>query len=250
VKREDVWVTSKLWNTYHAREHVKLACKRTLQDLGLDYLDLYLIHFPISLKYVDFETRYPPEWSDPNKKPEIVDVPTCETWGALEELVTEGLVKNIGISNFNCQHIMDLMKYAKIKPAVLQVEIHPFLQQNQLVEYCQRKQVHLPITAYSSFGSISYIPLGLKNAVNLLEHDVVKAIANKHKRSVCQILLRWAVQRGIAVIPKSTDENRLKENFSVFDFELDSKEMNDLKALDNGTRYNDPATFADYPIYG
>jgi len=121
-----------------------------LQDLGLNYVDLYLIHFPIALKFVDMETRYPPEWSEPNKIPEVVDVPKSETWGAMEELLSEGLVKNIGISNFNCQHIMDLMKYAKIKPAVLQVEIHPFLQQNQLVEYCQRKEVHLPITAYSS----------------------------------------------------------------------------------------------------
>jgi len=251
VKREDVWVTSKLWNTYHAREHVKMAFKRTLQDLGLDYLDLYLVHFPIALKFVDMETRYPPDWSDPNKKPEIVNVPTSETWAAMEELVSEGLVKNIGISNFNCQHIMELMIYSKIKPAVLQVELHPFLPQNQLVEYCQRKEVHLPITAYSSFGSISYIEfLGLKDAVNLLEHDVVKAIANKHKRSTGQVLLRWAVQRGIAVIPKSTNEKRLRENISIFDFKLDSKDMDDLKSLDNGTRYNDPATFANHPIFG
>jgi len=214
-------------------------------------VDLYLIHFPIALKFVDMETRYPPEWSEPNKIPEVVDVPTSETWGAMEELLSEGLVKNIGISNFNCQHIMDLMKYAKIKPAVLQVEIHPFLQQNQLVEYCQRKEVHLPITAYSSFGAIAYVRnVGLKDAVNLLEHDVVKAIANKHKRSAGQVLLRWAVHRGLAVIPKSADEKRLRENVSIFDFKLDSKDMNDLKNLDNWTRYNDPATYCNYPIYG
>jgi len=250
VKREDVWVTSKLWNTFHSREHVKLACKRTLKDLGLDYVDLYLMHFPVSLKYVDFETRYPPDWNDPGKKSDVVDVPISETWAAMEELVTEGLVKNIGISNFNNQLIMDLMKYAKIKPNVLQVELHPFLHQNQLVNYCQRKEVHIPITAYSSFGSISYVPLGLKNAVDLLEHNVVKSIASKHKKTACQVLLRWAVQRGLAVIPKTTDENRLKENFSVFDFELDSKDMNDLKGLDNGTRYNDPGVDNDIPIFG
>jgi len=255
VKREDVFVTSKLWNTFHAREHVKVACKKTLQDLGLNYVDLYLVHFPISLKYVDFATRYPPDWphAPPNPEVVVVDVPIRETWEAMEELVAEGLVKTIGISNFNCQLIMDLMKFAKIKPAVNQVEIHPYLPQTQLVEYCQRKDVHIPITAYSSFGGISYVNLGnplAKTTVNLLEHDVIKAIAHKHKKSTSQVLLRWAVQKEIAVIPKSVSEHRLKENITIFDFELDSKDMDDIKKLDNGTRYNDPGSEFNIPIFG
>jgi len=255
VKREEVWVTSKLWNTYHARDHVKMACKKTLEDLGLDYLDLYLIHFPISLKYVDFATRYPPEWLYDPSKTELVfeDVPTRETWEGMEELVTAGLVKNIGISNYNCQHIMDLMKYAKIKPAVLQVEIHPYLPQHQLVEYCQRKEIHIPITAYSSFGGVSYLPLGFplaKTTTSLLEHDVVKAIAHKHKKTTAQVLLRWAVQRGLAIIPKSNSVPRLKENSALFDFELDGADMGDLKKLEIGARYNDPGSYFNYPIFG
>jgi len=187
VKREEVWVTGKLWNTYHAKEHVKLACKKTLEDLGVKYLDLYLIHFPISLKYVDFATRYPAGWSHAPPNPETVfsDVPTSETWGAMEELFAEGLVKNIGISNFTCQHIMDLVKYAKIKPAVLQVELHPFLQQPQLVHYCQSKEVNIPITAFSSFGAVSYLHMDVpiaKTTENLLENKVIKEIAQKHKK--------------------------------------------------------------------
>ena len=133
VKREDLWVTSKLWNTFHEPQHVRPACLKTLKDLGLDYLDLYLIHFPISLKYVPFEKRYPPEWfHDPNvedPKMELISVPIQSTWEAMEALVKEGLVKNIGVSNFSCQGIRDLMSYANIKPAVLQVELHPYLQQ-------------------------------------------------------------------------------------------------------------------------
>jgi len=253
VKREEVWVTSKLWNTYHAREHVKPACKKTLEDLGLKYLDLYLIHFPISLKFVDFATRYPPEWGKENSPCEFADIPTRETWEAMEELVTEGLVRNIGISNFNCQHIMDLMKYAKIKPAVLQVELHPYLQQPQLVEYCNRKEVHLPITVYSSFGGISYVPLGnslARNTTNLLEHDVIKHIALKHKKSTAQILLRWAVQLGVAIIPKSLSADRLTENSAIFDFSLDTEDLGHIKQLNHGHRYNDPADYFNYPIFG
>ena len=133
VTREELWVTSKLWNTYHEPQHVRSACKKTLTDLGLEYLDLYLIHFPISLKYVPFEKRYPPEWFyDPdadNPKMELIEVSVQSTWQAMESLVEEGLVKNIGLSNFNCQGIRDVLSYARIKPAVLQVELHPYLQQ-------------------------------------------------------------------------------------------------------------------------
>jgi len=255
VKREEVWVTSKLWNTYHARAYVRLACLKTLEDLGLTYLDLYLIHFPISLKYVDIKSRYPPEWDyDPAKPgPVFESISTRETWEAMEELVKEGLVKNIGISNFNCQHIMDLMSYAKIPPAVLQVELHPYLQQPQLVEYCQRKEVFLPITAYSSFGGVSYIPLNntlAQSTPPLLDHHVVKSIAQKHGKSPAQILLRWAIDKGVAVIPKSESPVRLKENLDVLTFLLDQEDLVKLKELDRGIRFNDPAVYLNYPIFG
>lgn len=130
VKRDDLWITSKLWNTYHRKEHVRDACLRTLTDLGVDYLDLYLIHFPIALKFVPFEKRYPPDWIyDPDAlKPcmEEDNVPFQETWRALEDLVEEGLVRNIGVSNVGTSLLRDVLNYAKVKPSVLQVEIHPY----------------------------------------------------------------------------------------------------------------------------
>ena len=122
-KREDLFITSKLWNTYHASEHVEDACRRSLDDLGLEYLDLYLIHFPISLKYVPFDVRYPPGWvPDPavSDTMEFAPVPVRETWEAMEKLVEKGLVKNIGLSNWNAQGLRDIFSYARIKPAVLQ----------------------------------------------------------------------------------------------------------------------------------
>ena len=129
--REDLWITSKLWNTFHRPEHVLPACKKSLQDLTTDYLDLYLIHFPISLKYVDFDTRYPPEWffdpSAENPKMHIDPVPLSDTWRAMEELVERGLVKEIGVCNYNVGLLHDLIAYSSIKPAMLQIESHPFL---------------------------------------------------------------------------------------------------------------------------
>ncbi|MGA1081138.1 MAG: aldo/keto reductase, partial [Steroidobacteraceae bacterium] len=133
VRREELWVTSKLWNTFHRKEHVRAACERSLNDLGLDYLDLYLVHFPIALKYVDFATRYPPEWiHDPTAKHPRMEpdaVPLHETWAAMEDLVTAGLVREIGVCNYNTGLVHDLMATARIRPAMLQIEAHPFLTQ-------------------------------------------------------------------------------------------------------------------------
>mmetsp|Transcript_22400 Transcript_22400/g.43543 ORF Transcript_22400/g.43543 Transcript_22400/m.43543 type:complete len:221 (-) Transcript_22400:630-1292(-) len=166
VKREDLWITSKLWNTYHAKEHVRAACLKSMKDLNVDYLDLYLIHFPIAQKYVPFETRYPPEWSyDPELKLPFtesivqVDVPLSETWAAMEELKKEGLVKNIGVCNFNCALLREIMKTCTIKPAVNQVELHPYLTQDKLVKFCRRNGIHL--TGFSNLGAPSYVELGM-----------------------------------------------------------------------------------------
>ena len=141
VTREELWITSKLWNTYHAPEHVEAACRRGLNDLGLEYLDLYLIHFPISLRFVPFETRYPPEWvHDPDAlepRMEFSPVPVYKTWGAMENLVNKGLVRNIGVCNFNTAALRDILSYCEIPPAVLQVELHPYNQQNMLLRFCK-----------------------------------------------------------------------------------------------------------------
>ena len=143
VTRKDLFVTSKLWNTYHEPQHVEAACRKSLNDLGLEYLDLYLIHFPISLKFVPFEKRYPPEWLyDPeseDKRMEFEDVPVQDTWRAMEALVEKGLVRNIGVSNWNCQGLRDLFSYAKIKPTVLQVGSAKDRQKHMLISLCRSR---------------------------------------------------------------------------------------------------------------
>ena len=129
-RREDLWITSKLWNTFHRQEHVQAACKKSLTDLGIEYFDLYLIHFPISLKYVDFNDRYPPEWifnpGDEYPAMEPDAVPLSETWTAMEGLVENQLARKIGVCNYSAVLLHDLMSYARIKPAMLQIESHPY----------------------------------------------------------------------------------------------------------------------------
>lgn len=154
MKREDIFIVSKLWNQYHRPENVKPALLRTLKDMKVDYLDLYLIHFPISLKYVDPSVR-PASWiHDPTiKKPRMeldLSVTYQQTWAAMEELVNEGLVKNIGVSNIGVDKLQDVLKYAKVKPAVLQVEMHPHLTQDRLKRFAQMNGVQ--VMAYSQFG--------------------------------------------------------------------------------------------------
>lgn len=258
VRREELWVTSKLWNTFHRKEHVRAACERSLSDLGLDYLDLYLVHFPIALKYVDFATRYPPEWiHDPTAKHPRMEpdaVPLHETWAAMEDLVTAGLVREIGVCNYNTGLVHDLMATARIRPAMLQIEAHPFLTQERLLRLAQG--YGLAVTAFSPLGALSYLELGMADVNDsVLEQPVVKAAAARLGRSAAQVVLRWALQRGTAIIPKTSRPERLGENLALFDFSLTEEEMRDFGKLNRNRRFNDPAVFCDqafdcfYPIY-
>ncbi|PQO44900.1 aldo/keto reductase [Blastopirellula marina] len=256
--REELWITSKLWNTYHAAEHVQPALEKTLSDLGLGYVDLYLIHFPIALKFVPFEERYPPEWVyDPKAEhPGMIaeSIPIRETWEAMERLVEASLAKNIGVCNFNVALIRDLLNYASVRPSVLQVELHPLLTQEKLLRYCESEEI--AVTAFSSFGAESYYALGMAQPTeSLIKHDVVTNIANACGKSPGQVLLRWGVQRGTIVIPKSSSEGHLKENAAIFDFELTAEQMSQLSALNIDRRFNDPGDFCEaafntfFPIY-
>lgn len=256
--REELWVTSKLWNTFHAPEHVEAACRKSLDDLGLDYLDLYLIHFPIALEFVPIEERYPPEWiHDPaadNPVMQRVSVPLHQTWGAMETLVDKGLVRNIGICNYNSALVHDLMSYARIKPMALQIEAHPYLTQDKLVRLAMDND--LQVTAFSPLGALSYVELDMAGAGDtvLNEPSVVSAAA-AHGKTPAQIVLRWALQRGTSIIPKSTNPGRMRENLAIDDFSLTEDQMAAISALNSNRRFNDPGVFCElafdsfHPIY-
>lgn len=241
IKREDIWVTSKLWNTNHSKEHVRWACEESLKDLGLDYLDLYLIHFPIAMKHTE-ETKRSGAPIGPDGKVEFAPVSIMETWQAMEELVDAGLVRHIGVSNFSSALLMDVLRYARIRPAVNQIEIHPYLTMDRLVTYCQENDVH--VTAFSPFGSPSYVPRGFDGGEpSPMSLDVIKGIAGKHGVSPGQVVLRWGTQRGISVIPKSSNPSRIEENLGCVSFTLDDEDMKAISALNKNRRFNDPVSF-------
>ena len=256
--REDLWITSKLWNTFHEPKYVRSAVERTLRDLQVDYLDSYLIHFPISLAYVAPETRYPPGWffepDAPNPSMQSIKVPVAETWGAMEELVDTGLVRTIGVCNFGISLLRDLQAGARIQPSSLQVEMHPRLTQEKLLRFCN--QENIAVTAFSPLGAPSYVPLGMaKETDSLLINQDILEIADVVQRTPAQVLLRWGVQRGTAVVPKTSQPKRLKENISLFDFSLSEEQMLIIDGLNKNHRFNDPGDFCEqafntfFPIY-
>ena len=257
-RRDELWVTSKLWNTFHEPERVRENIEKTLEDLQLDYLDLYLIHFPIAMRYVPISERYPPEWffdpDSPSPRMEPIRVPLSDTWKAMEALVDEGLTRRIGVCNYNSALIHDLMAYARIAPAMLQVEAHPYLTQEPLLRLAS--DYGIPVTAFSPLGALSYRELDMSEAdENVLQSAVVNDIAAAHGKSPAQVVLRWGVQRGTAVIPKTSRVERLAENIDIFDFSLTDAEMSAIAAMNRNRRFNDTGVFTEaafnrfYPIY-
>ncbi len=257
-RRDEVWVTSKLWNSYHAKEHVRQAAERSLRDLQLEVLDLYLVHFPIATAFVPFEERYPPGWVfDPQAdRPQMqpARVPIAETWKAMEDLVKAGLVRHIGVSNFGVSLLRDLLNTATMPPEMLQIELHPYLVQEKLLRFCATQGI--TVTGFSPLGALSYVSLGMASkADSVLEQPAIQAAAAAHQRTPAQIALRWGIQRGTAVIPMTSRVERLAENLNVFDFTLTEAEMSAIAGLDRHQRYNDPGVFCEqafgtfFPIY-
>ncbi|GAD92824.1 D-xylose reductase (Xyl1), putative [Paecilomyces variotii No. 5] len=248
VKREDLFIVTKLWNTFHEGDKVEPIARKQLADWGVDYFDLYYVHFPVALKYVDPAVKYPPGWGD---KIEFSNATIRETWTAMESLVDKKLARSIAISNFSSQSIMDLLRYARIRPAVLQIEHHPYLVQPRLVEYAQKEGIR--VTAYSSFGPLSFAEFNMENADNcprLFDTPTVKDIAAKHGKTAAQVLLRWSTQQDIAVIPKSDKAHRLAENLDVLSFDLEEADIKAINALDRNLRFNDPLNYGMYvPIF-
>lgn len=242
-KREDLFITSKLWNTYHQVDVVEKSLDRILSEMQLEYLDLFLMHFPIAMKFVPFDVKYPAQLGVSSKfELDEDNTPIIDTWRVMEKIYKEGKkVKAIGVSNFNGALLMEFKKTAEIFPAVLQIEHHPYLQQTQLVKYAQAQGI--AITAYSSFGGTGYVELdnpAAKNSPSLLSHDTITSIASKVGKTPAQVLLRWATQRNIAVIPKSNNPQRLKENLEVLDFDLSKEDFDAIAELERNIRFNDP----------
>ncbi|MCG7314634.1 aldo/keto reductase [Priestia flexa] len=206
LSREELFVTSKVWNSDLGYEETLKAYETSLQKLGLDYLDLYLIHWPVERKYKD-------------------------AWRALETLYKDGKVKAIGVSNFQIHHLEDLLQDAEVKPVINQVEYHPRLTQKELRAYCEQQNIQLEAWSPLMQGE-------------LLDNDVLSAIASKHNKSTAQVILRWDVQNGVITIPKSTKEHRIIQNADIFDFELTSDEMKQIDALNQNHRVGpDPDNF-------
>ncbi|XP_062853169.1 aldo-keto reductase family 1 member A1-B isoform X1 [Trichomycterus rosablanca] len=237
LRREDVFVTSKLWNTRHHPDDVEPALLNTLKELKLEYLDLYLIHWPYAFQRGD--TAFPRK-EDGTLLYDEIDYKV--TWAAMEKLVEKGLVRSIGLSNFNSRQIDDILSVANIKPTVLQVEGHPYLAQVELLAHC--KERGLVMTAYSPLGSPDRAWKRPDEPI-LLEEPVIAALAKKYNKSIAQIIIRWQTQRGVVTIPKSVTESRIKENLQVFDFTLEPEEMNSVTALNKGWRYIVPTITVD-----
>ncbi|MEM8639079.1 MAG: aldo/keto reductase [Cyanobacteria bacterium P01_G01_bin.54] len=237
VKREELWITSKLWNDCHAAGDVASGLKTTLSDLKLDYLDLYLIHWPVALKKGIFLPESPSDLLS------LETVPLAETWGAMEELVAQGLCRHIGVSNFSIKKLAGLSETAQIKPEMNQIELHPYLQQTAMLDFCQANGI--PLTAYSPLGSRDR-PAGLKaeNEPLLLEDPAILAIAAQHQISPAQVLISWALHRDTIVIPKSVNPERMAQNLAAASVVLTAEDMAAIAKLDRHRRYVDGSFWA------
>jgi alcohol dehydrogenase (NADP+) len=230
VRREDVWVTSKLWNDRHVPADVSDGIETTLAALRLDQLDLYLVHWPVAIR---------PGVGIPKSAEDMVplsDAPLAATWEAMGELEAAGLTRQIGVSNFNLTHIREVHAATGVLPAVNQVEMHPYLAQQGLVDGC--RDLGVAVTAYSPLGTPSGAALfGTADDAPLLSHPVIHGIAEARGATAGQVLIAWALGRGTSVIPKSTNPDRLRENLAGADVSLTAEDVAAIGGLDRGYRY-------------
>ena len=233
IKREDLFITTKIWNDPSL--DVYEAVKESLRDLNVDYVDLLLNHWPIGVPNAD--------------NTQMVAKPLHVFWKEIERCQKEGLCKAVGVSNFGCQIMMDLLTFAEVRPVVNQLEGSPYLTQVDLVTWCQKMGIH--VTAYSPLcrGGTDVKGLIFGDIVDIFNDPVLKEIAEKHKRSIAQVVLNFMVGRGISVIPKSSSPGRLKDNFNCLDFQLDEEDKKRIFALNKGFRTINPKKREDMLFY-
>ncbi|XP_063391306.1 aldo-keto reductase AKR2E4-like [Cydia fagiglandana] len=227
VRRSDIFVTTKLWNTHHKREQVSVALQQSLNATGLDYVDLYLMHWPIGL----------------NEDYSYSDVDFLETWRGMEDAHRLGLVRSIGVSNFNQGQLERLLNESRVKPSVLQIEVHPQLPQTSLVSYARARG--LVVMGYSPLGAL----VARFGAPAPRSEGVLQELAKKYGKTEAQIILRWLVDRNIVPIPKTVKPNRLEENINIFDFKLERDEIQRINTLNTNTRFTLPSFWQNHPYY-
>ncbi|WP_018933958.1 aldo/keto reductase [Gracilibacillus lacisalsi] len=210
IPREEIFVTTKVWNDEQGYEETKAAFKRSLERLQMDYVNLYLVHWPVPGKFT-------------------------ETYKALEEIYHDGKAKAIGVSNFEPHHLEELLKEAKVTPVVNQVELHPQLQQQAVREFCAKHDIK--VEAWAPLGKARYF-----------EHPVLQELAAKHNKKPSQIIVRWQYQSGIITIPKSVHKERQQENVDIFDFELSNEDIDKIKTMDANIRIGAHPDEFDYGI--
>ncbi|XP_050667784.1 aldo-keto reductase AKR2E4-like isoform X1 [Leptidea sinapis] len=230
VTRKDLYITTKLWNDKHRREQVVPALKDSLKKLGLDYVDLYLIHFPVAVK------------ADGSSD----DVHYVDTWKGMMEAKELGLTRSIGVSNFNTTQIADLIQRTKVVPAVNEIEVNPTLTQEALVNYCQSQGI--VVMGYSPFGFL--VSRRSASAPPPRSDDpVLVAMAQKYGKTTAQIVLRYLIERGIVPIPKSTNKARIVQNKDIFDFSLTPAEVEAINKFNKNIRVISISSWQNYPLY-
>ena len=230
VSRASMWITSKLWNDSHARADVIPALRKTLSDLQTDYLDLFLIHWPVALK------KDIPALRSAEDMISLDEMPLSETWQGMEEAVDSGLARHIGVSNFGKKNLAHIIANSRIRPEMNQVELHPYLQQEALLSFCKANGIFL--TAYAPLGSPDRVEaLKAKNEPKLLENSIIGDIARAKNATPGQILISWALHRGVSAIPKSVNPERIVQNFQAEQIRLSDDDMKAIAALEKHMRY-------------
>uniref|UniRef100_A0A2A4JDC7 NADP-dependent oxidoreductase domain-containing protein n=1 Tax=Heliothis virescens TaxID=7102 RepID=A0A2A4JDC7_HELVI len=229
TSRQDVYITTKLWNDAHEQDEVLPALKKSLEELKMNYVDLYLVHYPMAYM----------------KNGSISDTDYLETWKGMEDAKAKNLTRSIGVSNFNLTQMQRLWDNSKIKPAVLQIEVNPTITQDELVDWCRNHSV--VVMGYSPFGNV----LGRKKdgPEPRANHPTLKAIANKYGKTVPQILIRYLLDREIVAIPRSTNMHRIRQNIDVLDFKLSPEEVEQLSRFNSNYRLRTPAKWYDHPQF-